>query len=162
MVATPVAEGEAWRDQRKLASPPLQPKRIASYAETMVACAVRELAAFEDGEQRDLHEDMMRLTLEIVGKTLLGVDASSESERIARILDVTMAYMHKQLRTFVGLLPLFVPTPSRNRFRKALAELDAIIYGMIARCKAQGPDAENLRSTPGQRWNPAISRSPWI
>jgi cytochrome P450 len=138
------AEGEAWRDQRKLASPPLQPKRIASYAETMVACAARELAAFKDGERRDLHEDMMRLTLEIVDKTLLGLDASAECERIARILEVTMAYVDKQLRTFQGLLPLFIPTPSRYRFRKALAELDAIVYRMIARCKSQGANAENL------------------
>jgi cytochrome P450 len=138
------SEGDAWRDQRKLAAPPLQPKRIASYAQTMVACATRELLAFKDGERRDLHEDMMRLTLEIVGKTLLGVDASSEAERIARILEVTMAYMDKQLRSVEGLLPLWVPTPSRYRFGKALAELDAIVYGMIARCKAQGPNAENL------------------
>src|SRR5438046_3027252 len=37
------SEGEHWRRQRKLASPPLQPKRIAAYAEIMARCAEREL-----------------------------------------------------------------------------------------------------------------------
>src|SRR3954451_22207446 len=44
------SEGDAWRRNRKLASPPLQPKRIATYAQTMVHCAQRELAAFRDDE----------------------------------------------------------------------------------------------------------------
>jgi cytochrome P450 len=138
------SEGEHWRRQRKLAAPPLQPKRIASYAQTMVECAEREIDGFRDGEVRDLHVDMMRLTLEIVGKTLLGFDPRGEAERVSKIVDAAMVYMDKQMNTVQGLLPQWVLTPDRYRFRKAVAELDRLVYHIIARCRQQGSDADHL------------------
>ena len=86
------SEGELWKRQRKLAAPPLSPKRIAGYAHTMVECTERACASFRDGETRDIHVDMMALTLEIVGKTLLGFDASADAERVHRILDVSFEF----------------------------------------------------------------------
>ncbi len=138
------SEGELWRRQRKLAAPPLQPKRIASYARTMVECAEREAAALREGELRDVHVDMMRLTLEIVGKTLLGFDARGEAERISRIVDAAMVYMDKQMNSPQGVLPKWVLTPDRYRFRKGVRELDAIVYHIIARCRAQDSQADHL------------------
>jgi cytochrome P450 len=138
------SEGDAWRRNRKLASPPLQPKRIASYAQTMVHCAERELAAFRDDEVRDIHVDMMRITLDIVARTLLGSEARAESERIGEIMEAVIAYMDKQLNTWQGMVPLWVPTLARHRFARAVAELDTIVHRIIKRARAQGPDAEHL------------------
>jgi len=137
------SEGELWKRQRKLAAPALSPKRIAGYADTMVACAQRAFAELDDGE-RELTDDMMKLTLEIVGKTLLGADARHEAERIAHIVDVSMVYFDKQLRTWQSVLPKWIPTPDRIAFRKVLPELDAIIHGIIERCRRGDPDADHL------------------
>jgi cytochrome P450 len=138
------SEGEDWRRNRKLASPPLQPKRIASYAQTMVHCAERELAGFRDDEVRDVHVDMMRLTLDIVGRTLLGTDARGEAERIGEIMEAGIAYMDKQLNSWQGVLPKSVPTLARARFARAVAELDEIVHRIVARARAQGEGAEYL------------------
>lgn len=138
------SEGELWKRQRKLASPPLSPKRIASYADTMVDCTERVCAGLRDGEERDVNVDMMALTLEIVGKTLLGFDARGEAARVARVLDVSMAYFDKQLRTWHGILPQWVRTPERVAFRKVLRELDAIVYGIIERCRRSDREADHL------------------
>jgi cytochrome P450 len=138
------SEGELWKRNRKLASPPLSPKRIANYADTMVECTERMCESFRDGEVRDIHVDMMALTLEVVGKTLLGFDARGEAERIARILDVSMIYFDKQLRTWQGLLPKWVLTRDRIAFRKVLVELDQIVYGIIDRCRKSDHEAEHL------------------
>ena len=46
------SEGDFWKRQRKLASPPLSPKRIAGYADTMVACAERACGGFRAEEVR--------------------------------------------------------------------------------------------------------------
>jgi cytochrome P450 len=43
-----------------------------------------------------------------------------------------------------GLLPQWVLTPQRHRFRKAVRELDALVYRIIARCREQGSDADHL------------------
>jgi cytochrome P450 len=138
------SEGEVWKKQRRLAAPPLSPKRIASYADTMVACAERAFAGLRDDQVRDVHVDMMTLTLEIVGKTLLGVDTRGEAERIAHIVEVGMAYFDRQLFSWHGFLPKWFATPERVAFRKAVAELDRIIYRIIARCRTTDPDADHL------------------
>jgi cytochrome P450 len=138
------SEGDFWRKQRKLSAPPLQPKRIASYADTMVACSERAIASFRDEEVRDVHVDMMGLTLEIVGKTLLGVDTRGEAERMAHIVEAAMAYFDKQLFTWHGVLPQWVITPERVAFRKAVVELDRIVYGIIERSRAAGAHADHL------------------
>lgn len=138
------SEGEAWRRHRKLASPKLAPKHIAGYAETMVACAERACAGFRDHEVRDIQLDMMALTLEIVGKTLLGVDARGDADRIAHVLDVSMEYFDKQLRTWHGMLPRWVVTKERLAFREVRAELDQMVYRIIARCRARGEGDDHL------------------
>lgn len=137
-------EGDDWRKQRKLAAPPLQPKRIAGYAKTMVECTQRLCDDLRDDEVRDIHHDMTGVTLEIVGRTLLGFDPRRDAERIAHVLDVAMVHMDKQLRTAIGMLPMSVPTLGRLRFRKAVSELDTIIYRIIARCRAHGEGEDHL------------------
>jgi len=138
------SEGDFWKRQRKLASPPLAPKRIAGYADTMVACAERECGAFRQDEVRDIHADMMRLTLEIVGKTLLGFDTGREAERISDIVHVAMDYFDKQFWTWHGILPQWVVTKERRAFRAAVRELDRIMYAIIARSRARGDAADDL------------------
>jgi cytochrome P450 len=138
------SEGEFWRRQRKLAAPPLQPKHIQAYAETMVDSATRTFASFRDGEVRDLSVELAELTLDIVSKTLLGVDARGDAERIRAALDASMPYFEKQLFTLQALLPAWVPTPGRRRFAAAVREMDVIVYGIIERCRAQGGDADHL------------------
>jgi cytochrome P450 len=137
-------EGAPWLRQRRLAAPPLQPKRIANYADTMADCAARAFRAFRDDEVRDIHRDMTHVTLEIAGRTLLGADPRREAERIGHVLDVAMVYFDKQLRTPQGLLPKWVPTPDRVRMKQAVAELDAIVYRIIARCRRDDADADHL------------------
>jgi cytochrome P450 len=138
------SEGDDWRRQRKLAAPPLQPKRIANYARTMVESAEHELGGFRDDEVRDVHLDMMRLTLEVVGKTLLGIEAGRDAERVGDIVDASLAYLEKQLYSWQGLLPQWVVTPRRVRFRAALVELDAIILRAIKRARAQSVPSDHL------------------
>jgi cytochrome P450 len=79
-----------------------------------------------------------------VGKTLLGFDARGEAKRISVIVDAAMVYIDKQMNSLQGLLPQWVLTPERYHFRKAVRELDALIYRVIARCREQGSDADHL------------------
>ena len=138
------SEGELWRRQRRLAAPPLQPKRIAGYAETMFDSAARAFAPFRDGETRDMHGELAQLTLEIVSKTLLGVDARGDGQRIADALERFMEYFERQVYSWQGILPLWVPTPSRVRMRRAVRGLDDIVYPMIARYRASAGSEEHL------------------
>src|SRR5580704_4731011 len=68
--------------QRRLIAPALSHKRIASYADTMAERAARAVASWRDGETLDLSEAMMRLTLEIVGKTLFDADVGTDAQAV--------------------------------------------------------------------------------
>src|SRR5260370_25008775 len=64
------SEGDFWLRQRRLAQPAFHRARIASYAATMVEYTRRMLDDWRGGKELDAHQEMMRLTLQIVGKTL--------------------------------------------------------------------------------------------
>lgn len=125
-------EGSSWLEQRRLIQPAFHRARIESYAATMVAYTERMLATWAPDEVRDIHEDMMRLTLEIVSNALFSVEISSEEDRIAVALNTLM-----QLSTGGRLLlpEVFrrIPTAKNRSYERANHELDEIVYGIIAR-----------------------------
>ncbi|MDQ3791593.1 MAG: cytochrome P450, partial [Actinomycetota bacterium] len=59
-----ISEGDFWRRQRRLAQPAFHRRRVEAYGETMVAFTERLLEGWRDGEVRDVHREMMRLTLQ--------------------------------------------------------------------------------------------------
>ncbi len=59
------SEGDFWLRQRRLAQPAFHRERINSYAEAMVRFTQQLLTSWRAGEVRDVHDDMMRLTLRI-------------------------------------------------------------------------------------------------
>src|SRR5205807_1111430 len=65
------SEGDFWLRQRRLVQPGFHRARIAAYAVTMVQYAQRMLEGWRDGEERDVHQEMIRLTLQIVAKPCL-------------------------------------------------------------------------------------------
>ena len=124
------SEGDFWRRQRRLAQPAFHRDRIASYGEIMVAHASRLASKWRDGEVRDVHKDMMTLTLEIVAETLFGANVGDQAEEVAVALEAVISVVSDPLELFFPVLAR-LPTPSRRRFGRAVEKLDSIIYGLI-------------------------------
>ena len=131
------SEGEFWRRQRKLVQPAFHQERIAAYAEVMVAYTERMLASWEEGQERDVHEAMMRLTLDIVAKTLFDTDVSREAEDVGAALHVLMGKFMRQAG-FAFLLPTSIPIPTTRHLRRAVGQLDRVIYEIIRQRRASG------------------------
>lgn len=132
--------------QRKLLAPAFAHKRIASYATTMAERAARYASSVTDGKVVDAADDMMRLTLEIVGKTLFDTEiAGGSADEVGDALTIAMETAMAQLGSLVPLPPS-VPTPTNLRNRKAVARLDAILYRIIQERRAQGGDRGDLLS----------------
>src|SRR6202048_2060914 len=64
------SEGDFWLRQRRLAQPAFHRTRIASYGGTMVRYAEQMLERWRDGGEIDAAQEMMQLTLKIVGRSL--------------------------------------------------------------------------------------------
>jgi cytochrome P450 len=136
------AEGEFWRRQRKLMAPTFQPRELAPFDESMVACVDDLVRDFSDGELRDVHGDGMHLALDIVVRTLFG----SKLERFAeveRALDTVSDEYRLLWQSWRALLPRWVPLPSHGRLRRVRAELDAILDVMIQK-KREAPGKDLL------------------
>jgi cytochrome P450 len=69
------SEGDFHRRQKRLAQPAFHRARIATYAGVMTDYASRTRERWRDGDAVDISEEMMRLTLGIVGKTLFDADS---------------------------------------------------------------------------------------
>src|SRR5438105_5079015 len=82
------SEGDFWRRQRRLAQPAFHRERIRAYAQMMVRDAEQMMATWQEGKTRDVHRDMMRLTMEIVTHTLFNVDVADDAEKVAKALAV--------------------------------------------------------------------------
>jgi len=128
-------EGEAWRKQRRLAAPAMQPKRISGYAMTMTECTERFASGLRDDELRDIHADIMRVTLEIVGRTLLGFDTRRDSQLVSDALDDVFVYFDQVLFSPVALLLKHLRLPVKVRFERAVAALDGVVAQMIERAR---------------------------
>jgi cytochrome P450 len=140
------SEGEFWLRQRRLSQPAFHRDRISAYGQIMVDYTQALLAEWEDGEVRDVHEDMMRLTLRIVGKTLFDSDVESEAPDVARELMAALVELSNQMVGPEFLLPARIPTPSRLRLQHAVRRLDPIVYRIIAERRASGVDEGDLLS----------------
>jgi len=139
------SQGDFWRRQRRLAQPAFARDRVAAHAPVMVELAERMLATWRDGEARDAQEDMMRLTLEIVARTLFGADISGDTAEISGAMETCMRCFTRRVNAMVRL-PEYVPTPNHIRLNRAARHLDRIIFGFIARGRASGEDRQDLLS----------------
>src|SRR5436190_14723006 len=125
------SEGEFWRRQRRLAQPAFHRQRISAYGDVMVEYATRAITSWKDGETRDIHRDMMRLTLEIVVKTLFNADISGEADKVERVLSQMVEPFASQA-TLKWILDNRLPTPAHRRFNRAAREIDEIVYRIIS------------------------------
>jgi cytochrome P450 len=116
------SEGEFHRRQRRLAQPAFHRGRIASYGEVMTAYATRTASRWRDGETLDISQEMMRLTLAIVGKTLFDADVEAEADQIGAALTAVMELFDFLLLPFSELLEK-LPLPQCAAFAKRRADL---------------------------------------
>lgn len=131
--------------QRRLIHPAFHRQRVFGYGRAMVDYAERHQKRWGDGETLDVHQEMMRLTLAIVGKTLFDSDVEGDAQEIGRALNT---FMH--LFKF-AVLPLSeylekLPIPPVLRMRKARERLDRIIYRYIEERRKSGEDRGDLLS----------------
>jgi cytochrome P450 len=139
------SEGDFHRRQRRLAQPAFHRARMASYGEVMTEYAAVTAARWRDGEMLDISQEMMRLTLAIVAKTLFDANVESEADEIGAALTAVMELFDMLLMPFSELLEK-LPLPHVRRFKRAKERLDSTIYRIIAERRRSGEDRGDLLS----------------
>lgn len=130
-------EGDSWLRQRRLIQPVFNRDRLAGYGAVMVELAERLAASWRDGETRNLHADMTRLTLEIIARALFGTGLTEKASQIKEVLEMVGRSFNRRLASFV-VWPESVPTPANLRMKQAVRQLDDILYDLIRRRREAG------------------------
>jgi cytochrome P450 len=141
------SEGDLWKRQRRIAQPAFHRQRIAGFAGTMVRAAEDATALLESrrGDDVDMHHEMMRLTLRIVGETLLAYDPTDAADEVGAALSFLLPLANQRSVRIVDLPPIF-PTRQNLKFRRALATLDTVVRRMIAERRKSPGDRGDLLS----------------
>jgi len=87
---------------------------------------------------------MMRLTLQIVAKTLFDADVDREARKVGHALEAIME-LNSDFRKLI-LTPKWLPTPRNIRATIATRRLDKIIYRFIEERRVSGKDTGDLLS----------------
>jgi cytochrome P450 len=139
------SEGELHRQQRKVIQPLLQPRQVERYAETMVGCAEQLSAGWQHGAAIDAQQEMARLTLAIVGRTLFAADVTGEAAEIGVALTDALDSIKALTLPWSGVIEV-LPIPIMRRLRRARERLDRTVYTLIRERRSGGGEGDDLLS----------------
>lgn len=137
------SEGDFWQRQRGLIQPAFHKQSIEAYADVMTRAAGLMLNSWKDGEERNLHEDMMRVTLDIVAQCLYGAEVGDHAERVGKAMQVVT----ERFVTNASLTLLFsfdLPVALARREWRAIRNLYEIISDIIRKRRASAQRREDL------------------
>jgi len=139
------SEGDLHRRQRRLVQPAFHRDRLAGYGAVMVERSAVLREQWKPGQSMDVLQEMMRLTLAIVAKTLFSTEVDSEADEIGTALTQVFDLFEIILMPFSEILEK-LPLPAVRRFHRARKRLDETIYRLIAERRVDGRDAGDLLS----------------
>lgn len=135
------SEGDYHLHQRRLIQPLFHRRQIAAYAASMVKHAARLTDSdspqrWQDGATLDIHAEMMKLTLAIVGETLFQQDITGEAQAVGAAMETLTSNFRRLLSPFAPLLDR-LPTAENRRLRQSEAELERIVAQLITERRNQ-------------------------
>jgi cytochrome P450 len=143
-----INDGESWLHQRRLMQPAFHRKRISAYGTIMTDATEKLLERWQSYAQQDssldVAEEMMRLTLQIVGKTLFSLDLSDETNTIGASVTTLLKLLGNYV--YAPFPPIGIPTARNRRLLAANRSLEQVIYRMIAERRRQNTDTGDLLS----------------
>jgi cytochrome P450 len=133
------------QQRRRLLAPAFTHRRVATYARVMAELTEQACAAWPDGAELEVADEMMRLTLGVVAKTLFDANLDEDASTIGEALTEAMQYIVTEVTRPLHL-PLAVPTARHRRLRRALERLDAIICRVIEQRRSSDVDRGDVLS----------------
>jgi cytochrome P450 len=134
-------DGAAHMRQRRLMLPPFHGERMKAYGETMRAVAERHVAGWPHGAAFAAAPSMQAITLEIILRTVFGLEDEERIERIGtplrRLLDAT-ASQPRLLALQVTSSENPRPRSPWGRFNSLVEAADRVIYEELHERRAQG------------------------
>ncbi len=139
------SEGPHHLRQRRLMQPAFHRERVPAYGAVMAEYARQTADAWEDGAVLDVHEEMMRLTRAIAGKTLFDLDVGHDPGGVQETIGLSLKLYRYALLPGGGVVE-YLPLPFVRRVQRARARLNAWLADTIRARRAEEGVRQDLLS----------------
>jgi cytochrome P450 len=124
-----------WLSRKRTLQPVFTRQQVAAFGGHMSEAATTISQSWGDGAEIDLDAEARRLTMRVLGRSVLGLDLDDRAEALAEPLNVALAYVaDRGMRPFRA--PWWLPTPARHRARASCATLRGLAADVLAACRA--------------------------
>ncbi|MDV2886995.1 cytochrome P450 [Alkalihalophilus pseudofirmus] len=136
-------EKESHLKQRRLIQPAFKKTHIHQYAQDMIETTNAFIKDWKDEEERNIAADMMNIALGIITKTMFGMEVGQGADVIEQPMEAVMKLGIKRMRS-LSPLPLWVPTQANRQLKKAVKELDDVLFSIISKRRLEDNQSEDL------------------
>ncbi|KRC65637.1 cytochrome P450 [Aeromicrobium sp. Root236] len=121
---------ERWKPRRRTIQPVFTKKQVSTYAGHMAVAAQATATALTSAGAVDLDVEMRHMTLQVLGRSVLGLDLGERAEELGPPVNRMLRWnTSRSLRPVRA--PLWLPTPARWRFRQALKAVHGVVDDAI-------------------------------
>jgi cytochrome P450 len=135
-------DGDAHRQQRKIVLPAFHKQRVNKHAYIMTQFTQEMLDEWKGEKLVDMADEMQKLTLRIIRKTLFSVDSLKPTTRLARAFDAVLSTGPIRKSIF----PLFMDRRLLPKVVRDVSVVDAFVYDIIARRRTEEKDTGDILS----------------
>ncbi|MBT6156637.1 MAG: cytochrome P450 [Planctomycetaceae bacterium] len=143
------SDGEMWRRHRQLIQPAFRQETLERFVPVITETTNAMLKNWQNvargRAEINIVSEMMQLTLKIAAQILFGADIQDEAEVIERSLAIILRDTWRRLETLFDT-SVVSPAFHRRRFRRALQEIDSVVYRIIENRRQSGSSSDDLLS----------------
>ena len=138
-------EGTSHLRQRRMVQPAFYRDHLVTYGAQMVALADKACHRWRNEAKLDIDQEMMRLTLAIVGQTLFSADVEDEAPQVGEAMNALIAIMPLLMLPGSQFIE-YVPLPVTRRYLKAAKLVEATIFRIMNERRASADNPDDLLS----------------
>ena len=131
----PLIDGDFWLRERRILQPAFHRERLSKLVDALTNVIDTCLQYWDEKARSkqilDLDEEMMRLSLTAIIKSMFSAQIDDKIESLSRAFHVAARFMLWRSQQFLAL-PLSIPLPRHVEYNRALKVLNDTIYPLIA------------------------------
>jgi cytochrome P450 len=130
-------------EQRKLMLPAFHGEKMQRLAGVMTELTESEVQAWPSGEAIELHPRLQRLTLEIILRTVFGLEQGASLDRLRDLLTEVLVFSESPLSVLPALQRYAPWLPPLKRFQSVNAKVDSAVYEVIEERRRIGTEGRD-------------------
>lgn len=136
-------DGDEHMRERRLLLPPFHGERMHAYGEAMRAIADRAIDGWPMQETFPIHPRMQAITLDVILKTVFGMDEGAALERLRAQLTELLSLASNPLALLGGMQVSKNPRALGSRVQALRTAVDEALFAQIARRRTLGTTGRN-------------------